>query len=173
MASAQKNGITATRIIYYSDEAEGLSGLYQLFSRLACSSDLVLLGEVSKSVSHLNDYATAIYSDHDIGINQVLKDDSKAPARQHVVLTGLSGATTINGYNAHFEDQAIPILKPGLMYMIFLRYLPAARAYIAVDRFSTLELNAAGQCRFSQRCYVQSPLRNSMEVCQLWSRRQV
>lgn len=100
---------------------------------LACTSDAVIVGTIRKHTSQVSEAGDFIYSDYVIQIQEVLKDSSKSPvAPNATVLVSRPGGSIKGKYReVRAVDPNFRSFKEGGRYLLFLKYAPAASAYIA------------------------------------------
>lgn len=112
--------------------------------RLACRADSIVLGRTGGTAAyHLSDSGTAIYGDHVITVEAVLKDNRAASLGRgrDIVVTRLGGSVRLAGEPVNYETNQYPALRPGVTYLLMLRFLPQSGAYQAYDALSTLVMD--------------------------------
>ena len=104
-----------------------------LLGSLACQSDAVILGKVVSQTAVLSQDETFIFTDAEISVVEVLKDNSASHIypNQSITVTRPGGSLQVNGRKltmrlSHFRDFSI-----GGQFVFFLRFLPATLDYQA------------------------------------------
>lgn len=130
-----------------SDDPGNLAGfsidaMLKLYQTLACQADAVAVGRVNGSVSHVGSSGTTVYSDVSFVADAVLKDNRANPvmAKGPVVVTRLGGTVALPAGRVQFDFKEFPRWEPGVVYLQFLKHIPASGGYHPVDSFSTLVL---------------------------------
>lgn len=101
-----------------------------------CGADAVVLGVVNNKNSQLIEDGTFIFTDYDISVREVLKDNQAAPVRQgdEITVTRLGGAIKLNGHIVRATDPSMGPLRVGETYLLYLKFLPDTGAYRPVAR---------------------------------------
>ena len=113
-----------------------LSAFYQ---RRTCESGAVLIGHAVNSAHHLSSSQTAVYSDYDFLVEQVVKDNpaSSVSPGSHIVLTRLGGSLSLNEGAINYLPASYPAIRAGISYLVFLQYIPASKSYAIVEPLTT------------------------------------
>jgi hypothetical protein len=128
------------------------------YTRLACSADAIVIGYVTRSLSHLTKSGSSIYSDYDFVIESVLKDNLRASiaSRVDIVVTRRGGAVQLPNGNISLTVEVLPPFQPDTSYLVFLAHIPESGGYVAKDQLATLFLRGnqwyvarKAQCKIS------------------------
>jgi len=126
--AATSGDIHLTRAREHVDfiELDPLSAL----ENLTCQNDLTVLGTLKDGTSHPTTDNGYIYTDWNLTVNEVLKNNSKSPIQvgQTIVVTHAGGTLEIAGRHVHAETDA-PQFQPGNEVLLYLRYLPDSGTY--------------------------------------------
>jgi hypothetical protein len=142
-ANAVQKGIAWKGLIVEVSDADRVAGFSassasNTYTRLACSADLIAVGHVTSSASHLSSHGL-VYTDYLFVIDNLLLDRQPgSPRKSSIVVTRKGGSTYVNSDPVRFQFESSPELNPGETYLQFLRFLPQSSSYQAVDTFSTL-----------------------------------
>lgn len=101
---------------------------------IACEADAVVVGVLGgASASDLTDDGHFIFTDYELTVEEVVKDNAAAPLRQGggIVVTRPGGEVRLNGRSVRALDDAFKPFAAGGRYVLFLRYVPATGAYRA------------------------------------------
>jgi hypothetical protein len=98
----------------------------------ACESDLIVVGITGKSTSHATADQGYIYTDWKFTVENVLKNNSKAPAKQgsQIVVTRPGGTLLINGRTVSAKREDFRNFGEGEELLLYLRFVPQTGAYL-------------------------------------------
>jgi hypothetical protein len=103
-----------------------------VFHSAVCNADAVVIGVSSDKSSQLTDEGNFVFTDYQITVGEIIKDNSVAPISTGGVITGTRDGGTIELDNRIFrakrQDFDPPIV--GQRYLLFLRFIPATGAYL-------------------------------------------
>jgi hypothetical protein len=143
-AGAAQRNIVWKGLSFFVNDAENLGGLTpavarEIYNKLTCKADAVVIGHTQQSVSHISDWGT-VYTDYAFAIDAVVKDDARSSIRQKaaLIVTRPGGSAMLGGDPVSFSYRGFPELKQGTIYLQFLHYIPESSAYEAYDAYSTL-----------------------------------
>lgn len=110
--------------------------------RLACNADAVVVGVVNSKSSQLTEDGDFIFTDYELNIEDVLKDNAQAHLVPNIsfTLTRPGGKVLLNGYILEAEDASFKPLAIGGRYTLFLKFIPSTGAYASLNSTSTYEL---------------------------------
>jgi hypothetical protein len=105
--------------------------LAEFLRRQTCAADLVVLGIVRNKASQLTEDGSFIFTDYEIAVEEVLKNNQVAPASQgdDITVTRYGGAVELNGHVARATDPAMGLLRAGETYLLYLKFLHETGAY--------------------------------------------
>jgi len=108
----------------------------------AAQADAVVIGIVSGKTSQLNEAETFVFTDYNVNIVEVLKNNNASPISPNntITVTRAGGAVQLEGRVVRAVDRTAKPLKVGEKYLLFLRYLPATGAYLASEGPSGFKL---------------------------------
>ncbi len=103
-----------------------------LLGELACDSDAVVMGRVKKKVAYLTDDENFIFTEYEIHIQEVVKDNPAAPIGldRTIQIAKPGGLVNLDGQVIRVEDQSYQPLKIEQNYLLFVKYLPSAGSYV-------------------------------------------
>lgn len=99
---------------------------------LACDSDLVVLGKTgTRHGSHMTADKDFLYTDWDFVVEEVLKDNPKAPvhAGTAILITRPGGALQVNGRMVYAICSDLSDFVTSREYLLYLRFVPETGAY--------------------------------------------
>lgn len=113
-----------------------------LIQQLTCKADAVVSGVVKSKTSQLTEDENFIFSDYDVLVEGVLKNNPAAPIQPNTRLsvTRPGGTVRLNGLNVSARDEVYRRLDVGSRYLLFLQYVPVAGTYSASDSGGGFEL---------------------------------
>jgi hypothetical protein len=133
-----------------------------MYRRLACSADAIVIGHPNTWQFHLASQGTAVYSDYDISVDTVLKDNQNTPYIKNVniVVTRPGGTITLGTGNINqvvYRHEGFPLWQKGTTYLIFLHYVPATSALLPIDAFATF-VGGSNTWTIARKAYSQNIL---------------
>lgn len=99
--------------------------------KISCQSDAVVIGTVSNKSSQLIEQGTFAFTDYEVAVSQVLKDNSLSTIQPSsvIVTTRSGGSVRLNGRVVRALDYREEPLEVNEQYLLFLKYLPETGAY--------------------------------------------
>ena len=107
--------------------------LMTFLGKRACDADAIVIGSVTKGVSHLTEDGAFIYTAYDLRVDRVLKDNVAQAVfvGQEISVFRTGGTVELRGKRVVAEDKAAKSLEPGEQYLLFLSYLPERSTFAA------------------------------------------
>jgi hypothetical protein len=104
---------------------------HEYLSLLACHADAVVVGVVENKASQLTEDGTFLFTDYGFTPEEVLKSNLSDPLQVNleITVTRTGGLAILNGHTVRAIDETQKPLRVGGRYLLFLRYIPATRAY--------------------------------------------
>lgn len=103
-----------------------------VFHSAVCNADAVVIGNLNNKSSQLTDEGNFVFTDYQITVEEVIKNNAIAPMQTADVITGTrdGGSIELNNriFRAKREDFDPPIV--GQRYLLFLRFIPPTGAYL-------------------------------------------
>ncbi|HWS85550.1 MAG TPA: hypothetical protein VN282_01040 [Pyrinomonadaceae bacterium] len=98
-----------------------------------CNADAVFIGTLKSKSSQLTDDESFIFTDYDMVVEQVIKDNPSAPAQAgaELTMTREGGEIQLNGRTFRARRDDFKAVEVGKRHLLFLRYLPETGAYLA------------------------------------------
>ena len=105
--------------------------LNDYLSLLACHADAVVVGVIENKASQLTEDGTFLFTDYGFTPEEVLKSNPYDPLQVNleITVTRTGGLAMLNGHIVKAIDETQKSLRVGGRYLLFLRYIPATRAY--------------------------------------------
>jgi hypothetical protein len=101
---------------------------------ITCDADAIVVGVLnSQHTSHLTEGGSFIFTDYELTVKDVVKDNAAAsiqPGRA-ITITRSGGEVQINGRTVRAIDDSFKPFKVGERYVLFLRFISATGAYRA------------------------------------------
>jgi len=103
-----------------------------VFHSAVCNADAVIVGTFNNKSSQLNADGNFIFTDYQIVVDEVFKDNALAPIKRDAVITGTRDGGSIQLEGRVFRAQRADFTPPivGQRYLLFLRFIPATGAYL-------------------------------------------
>jgi hypothetical protein len=116
--------------------------LQTILQRAAQAADAVIIGTAKGSSSQLTEDEDYIFTDYEIAVEEVLKNNAAHPiaSEEAITVTRPGGTIRLNGRKVEAEDASFLPYAKGGRYLIFLTYLPQTNSYKALDSRSSFEL---------------------------------
>lgn len=108
----------------------------------AAQADAVVIGVVADKTSQLNEAETFTFTDYDVNVVEVLKNNAASPISPSaaITVTRAGGVVQLEGHTVRAVDRTAKPLQVGGKYLLFLRYLPATGAYLASEGPNSFKL---------------------------------
>lgn len=105
--------------------------LPQYLTKLTCKASAVVIGTVSNKSSQLLEEGTFTFTDYEIKVSEVLKDNAVAPITRTQLLTYTSpgGAVELKGKVISAVDFRSEPLHVGEQYLLYLTFIPETGSY--------------------------------------------
>jgi hypothetical protein len=109
---------------------------------LACNADAVIVGVVKNKASQLTEDGEFAFTDYDLTVEQVIKDNKLSHLEPNVLLTVTrpGGRIQLSGHIIEAEDASFKPLTKGQRYILFLKFIPQTGAYTSLNSMSTYGL---------------------------------
>lgn len=105
--------------------------LHVYLTTLTCKANAVVVASVASKTSQLIDEGTFTFTDYEMTVNEVLKNNLAAPleANQTFTYTGPGGAVELNGRVINAVDYRSEPLQVGEQYLLYLEFIPETGSY--------------------------------------------
>jgi len=113
----------------------------------ACQADAVIVGKVVDQSSHMTEDQNFVFTDNEMMVEDVLKDNSQASIAQNTKITvaRAGGLVKIHGRIAEARDESFRPLQVGRRYLLFLKYIPESGGYKSADSQGSFLLSGQDQ----------------------------
>jgi len=103
--------------------------------KLTCNASAVFLATVQSKSSQLLDEGTFTFTDYEMRIDEVLKNNSSSPIEPNMIVTytGPGGAVELDGKVINAIDYRSEPLQLGEQYLIYAAFLPDTASYRGLD----------------------------------------
>ena len=100
--------------------------LHNVLQKMAMDSSAVIVGTVEKKASQLTEDENYVFTDYEIAVEHVLKDDNSNPIRKQgrITLSRSGGSVLLDGHLIWATDDDFLPLQQGLKYLLFLKSIP-------------------------------------------------
>lgn len=104
-----------------------------LLNALVRDADAVIIATVTNATGRLTDDETLIFTEYQMNIEEVLKDNPASPIQVNSTITVARGGGTIriNNRDFVFEDRNFKPFVVGSRYLLFLQHIPERSIYVA------------------------------------------
>ena len=98
---------------------------------ITCKADAVVIATVNSKSSQLLDEGTFTFTDYELSVNEVLKNNATFPLRvnQTFTYTSPGGAVELNGHVISAVDYRSEPLQLGSRYLLYLSFIPETQSY--------------------------------------------
>ncbi len=109
--------------------------LNKYLNEVSCKADAVLIGTVTSKTSQLIEDGTFTFTDYEVRVEEVLKNNSTSPisSANTITVTRSGGAVKLNGHTIRAIDYRNESLAPGSRYLLFLQFIPETGAYQSLN----------------------------------------
>jgi hypothetical protein len=113
-----------------------------ILMRATCNAEAVVLGVVRRKSSQLTEDESFVFTDYDIAVEQVLKDNRSYSINtiSEITITRPGGTIALNGKEVRAIDESFRTLQVGQRYLLFLQFLPTTGTYRPIDSGESFEL---------------------------------
>jgi len=113
------------------------------FRDLSCDSDAVVIGKVKNQSSQLTADEDFVFTDYDLSIKEILKDNPVAPIQpaDDLTVTRPGGIVRLNNKSIRALDESLEPLSIGSCYILFLKHIPSTGSYKAFNSKGSFELS--------------------------------
>ena len=103
-----------------------------VFQSAVCNADAVVIGIVNDKSSQLTEEENFVFTDYQITIEEVIKNQPVAPIQVASAITGTRDGGVIELNNRIFRAKRADFdpLFVGQRYLLFLRFIPATGSYL-------------------------------------------
>jgi hypothetical protein len=118
---------------------------FQKFLReMAGEADAVVIGTVKNKSSQLTEDEDYVFTDYDMTVVEVLKDNAAAPVQtnKEIVVTRPGGTILLNGRIVEALDESFQPLRKKNQYLLFLRFIPSTGSYEALNSKAGFRIGA-------------------------------
>jgi hypothetical protein len=119
---------------------------YVYFGALAHASDVVIRGKVTKKTSQITENDGFIFSDYDVVITEILKNNVTAPidTGATITVTRPGGTVLLDGIIVEAEDRSCePLPFNNHDVVLFLRFIPETGAYKSTQDTGSFEIDGS------------------------------
>ena len=95
--------------------------LGEILTTLKCKVDVVVIGTVKSKSSHLMESETFVFTDYEVVIDDILKNNTLAPIQQgnNITITRAGGAVSLRGHIVRAIDKEVSRLQLGERYLLY------------------------------------------------------
>jgi len=97
----------------------------------ACKADAIVIGTVNSKTSQLTEDGSFTFTEYDVTVEEVLKDNSKSPlaANSNITVVRAGGVVQLNGRTIRALDRSEKPLETAGRFLLFLQYIPDTGDY--------------------------------------------
>src|SRR5215475_1810599 len=110
---------------------DNLSDLNLYLNKTACRSEVIVVGGVISKTSQLTENRDYVFSDYEVKIEEVLKNNTSAKPETggQIVVSSGGGTVKVGDLIIRLGDKSWAQYKKGVRYLFFLKYAPTAAVY--------------------------------------------
>jgi hypothetical protein len=125
------------------DVGEPSFDLQRLLQEMAGNADAVVVGTVTNKSSQLTEDEDYVFTDYEMSVGEVLKDNPAAPIRTNnrITVTRPGGTILLNGRVVEAIDEAFQPLRKKGQYLVFLRFIPSTGGYQALNSKASFQID--------------------------------
>ncbi|HEX8177750.1 MAG TPA: hypothetical protein VF543_21855 [Pyrinomonadaceae bacterium] len=145
-AAAKSKGDFRTEIEIGLQTLEPFAPQFNLRDMLkgrSCEADAIVIATIKSETSFLTEDETFLYTNHNVVVNEVIKDNPAATlqADDKIIVSRSGGTITLNGKKVYAVNKSALPLQLNKRYLLFLTYLPERGTYVADNISYLLENN--------------------------------
>lgn len=105
--------------------------LHDFFLNLTCQADAVIIGTVKSKTSQIIEEGTFVFTDYELIVTDVLKNNVAAPIELNgsITYTSPGGAVELNGHVIRAVQRGRRPLQVGEDYLLYLKFIPETGAF--------------------------------------------
>jgi hypothetical protein len=151
--ASEESGITIkvnTPLVFLERDPDNSQ---KLLPQLACDADAIVVGIIQDKSSQLTDSKDFVFTDYEMIIGDVLKDNTASPIspQSTITITRPGGIIQINGKTVNAIDTSFLPLETGKRYLFFLHFISSTGAYNAVNALSSFRITDAKINKLTQQ----------------------
>jgi hypothetical protein len=110
---------------------------------LVRDADAIVIGVINSQSSQLTEDEDFIFTDYDMAVEQILKDNPVASIQSgsDLTITRPGGILQLDNKEVRALDETLAPLKTGSRYILFLKYIPATGSYKAFTSNGSFQIN--------------------------------
>ncbi|MGZ8844984.1 MAG: hypothetical protein ACXW3C_00820 [Pyrinomonadaceae bacterium] len=142
--STTQDGTTLVVGLPWSDEREKNKLDFDDYLReTTCKAVSIVLGTVKSKASQLTTDGTFIFTDYELTVNDVLKNNPNfhIEPNTEITITRPGGVIDLNGKIISVKDRSFKPLEANKSYLLFLSFIPSTGAYRSLDSESNFEIS--------------------------------
>ena len=135
LVQREKDDVEVYRLLPLGVDATGgsLPSTSEILRRITCNANAVVRGVVKDKSSQLTEGESFVFTDYEITVEEVLKNNNAAPIGNEITLTRPGGTILLNGKRVRAIDESFQPLKVGGEYILFLRFLSETGTYTSIE----------------------------------------
>lgn len=97
----------------------------------ACKADAIVIATVNSKASQLTEDGSFTFTEYDVTVEEVLKDNSRSPlaVNSNITVARAGGVVRLNGRTLRALDRSERPLETAGRFLLFLQYVPEAGDY--------------------------------------------
>lgn len=117
--------------------------LNQVLKHDACIADAIVTGTVKGKSSQLTENGEFIFTDYELTVDDVVKQNSSSTIRTDVeiTVTGPGGTILLSGKRIRAIDSILAPLRVGQHYLLFLEFIPTTDSYREIESGGSFRLS--------------------------------
>jgi len=106
-----------------------------LLNRMACDADAVVVGTIKSKASQLTEDEAFIFTEHQMTVEEVLKDNAAAPIRKgsNIKVARMGGTVRLDDKNVTYLHKEFKPLTVANRYLLFLQFVSDKNSYTASE----------------------------------------
>lgn len=125
------------------------------FGKLANRSDAIIRGRVTKKTSQITEDDSFIFTDYDVEIIEVLKNNVTAPIESGatITITRPGGKVLLDGVIVKAAESSFAPLRVNKEVVVFLKFIPETETYQATEATGSFELDGSSLRPLTERAF--------------------
>lgn len=116
---------------------------HSFLKNLACDADAIVIGVINNQSSQLTEDEDFVFTDYNMSVEQILKDNAMAPIQltSDLTISRPGGIVQLNNKKVRALDESLEPLSIGDRYVLFLNYIPTTGSYKASNSNGSFQLS--------------------------------
>lgn len=142
LVQREKDDVEVYRLLPLGADVSGgaAPSTSDILRHAVCNANAVVRGVVKDMSSQLTEGESFVFTDYEITVKEVLKNNEASPIGNGITVTRPGGIILLNGKRVRAIDESFQPLKVDREYILFLRFLPETGTYESIESGESFEI---------------------------------